>query len=142
MTKSNSLVKIAALILVITAAAMIFAPLPEADAQETRVVRIWGRAEPWVEPPVLMVSPGTTVIWYNISKDEIKIVFEEGKKCADVTEAHPDFELVKEENCFVTTWVDYGATSSLRFMEPGVFHYVVEYEGRNQKDRGRIVVQE
>jgi hypothetical protein len=98
-------------------------------SQECRIIRIHGTAihqTTRVEPEVIVVSKGTCVIWFNrAAGDEVKVIFEEGKQCASVTESAKDFTL-DHQNCFVTTWIPFAGTSSLRFMETGTYSYVIE----------------
>ena len=62
------------------------------DAQDCRIVRIYGGIPQYVEgiriePKTIWASKGTCVIWNNTMRtDEVKIVFEEGKKCDDMTD--------------------------------------------------------
>ena len=77
-------------LLLVTAACVLAATLvliseEVAQAGECRLIRVWGRAEPIIEPPVLAVSKGTCVIWLNNAKAEVKVVFDEGKRCQDVS---------------------------------------------------------
>jgi hypothetical protein len=115
------------------------------DAQECRIVRVYGhaaQAEPGLrlEPQTIMVNKDTCVIWVNLSKAaEVKVIFEDGKKCADATDAPSAFTMV--ETCYVTSWVPHGATSSLTFKEPGTYNYEVEWKEGKTKENGRIVVQ-
>ena len=114
-------------------------PQSTATAGESRMIQILGRETPVIEPPILQIEKGTTVVWWNDGKAEVRIVFEEGKKCADVTEDPSAFSL-DAKSCYVTTWLPFGSKSSLRFTEAGVFEYTVEYSGRKKASRARIVV--
>ena len=115
------------------------------DAQECRLIRIHGGAMGSVdrieiEPKTSWVAKGTCVIWNNwVRTNEIKIVFEEGKKCEDMTDAPVGFKM-DAANCYVTTWVPLGGTSSLKFNEEGTFEYAIEAKG-GPKAGGKIVVQ-
>lgn len=115
-----------------------------ANADETRVVRIYGGSAGNVssiriEPQFITVSPGTVLIWNNWARaSEVKVVFEEGKTCQDVTKAPMGFSL-NAQNCFVTTWIQLGGTSSLRFMEKGVYKYTIQTSG-GAKEAGEIRV--
>lgn len=114
------------------------------DAQDCRIVRIYGGIPQYVEgiriePETIWASKGTCVIWNNTMRtDEVKIVFEEGKKCDDMTDASVGFKL-DAENCYVTTWIPFGGTSSLMFREEGTFEYVVEAKG-GVKSKGKIMI--
>ena len=112
-----------------------------------RLVRIHGDPRPpaeikmiFLEPDSVAIEAGTVVIWYNKSAGkEIKLSFESGKICKDTTESHFGFNLQEATNCFVTDWIPMGATSSLRFMEKGVYEYTVEGPG-GIKTKGKIEV--
>jgi len=115
------------------------------DTQECRIVRVYGQlaqAQPGLrlEPQTVMVNKDTCVIWVNLSRAaEVKVIFEEGKKCADTTYAPSAFAM--EGECYVTSWVAHGATSSLTFKEPGTYNYTVEWKEAQTKENGTIVVQ-
>jgi hypothetical protein len=115
------------------------------SAQECRLVRLHGGiganvSEIRIEPRALWISKGTCVIWSNwVRTDEVKVKFEEGKKCEDVTEAPAGFTL-NADNCYVTDWIALGGTSSLKFNETGTYKYVVEAAGGTIKARGEIGV--
>jgi hypothetical protein len=72
--------------------------------------------------------------------DCLKIVFEDGKKCEDVTDAASGF--LTEGPCYVTSWVTFGGTSSLKFNEEGTYDYFVDAKGHGPEARkkGTIVV--
>ena len=83
-----------------------------------------------VKPQYLAVAPGSCVIFINwVRVDEIMVSFEEGKTCADVTRAPSGFGL-DAKGCYVTDYLPMGKTSSLRFMEPGVYRYVIKWKGK------------
>jgi hypothetical protein len=114
-------------------------------AQDCRLIRIQGLATQTsirVEPETLSISKGTCVIWFNrASAQEVKIIFEEGKRCASVSEAPVGFSL-DHENCYVTSWIPFGGTSSLRFQESGTYEYVLEAKTVPQKNvKGTIIVE-
>ena len=114
-------------------------------AQDTRVIRLYGGTSfshdgIRIEPDITLISEGGVVIWNNWAKSsEVKIVFEEGKVCQDVTEASMGFTLDAKQ-CYVTTWIPLGGTSSLRFTEKGKYPYVVEAAG-GVKSKGAIYVE-
>ncbi len=102
-------------------------------AQETRVVRLHGGTHSTnsirIEPDTLQISKGGVVVWNNWAKtSEVRIIFEEGKVCQDVTAAPMGFTLDAKQ-CYVTTWTPLGGTSSLRFTQEGKYRYVVEASG-------------
>lgn len=112
-------------------------------ASEVRIIRVYadtidGKKQIYIEPNTSWVPKNTVVIWVNQARtDEIKVVFEEGKRCADVTSPTDAFNL--DATCYVTSWVPSGGTSSLRFVEAGIFNYVVETSD-GVKAKGKIVV--
>ena len=128
----------------VIAMAIFFAYGEVSIAQECRIVRIHGGVagsakKVDIEPQTLWISKGGCVIWNNwVRTDEIKVIFEEGKKCEDMTDSPMGFKL-DAANCYVTTWIPLGGTSSLRFNEEGAFEYSVEAKG-GIKARGKIVV--
>ena len=112
------------------------------NAQECRIIRLHGTAAPDVtidiEPKTLRISKGGCVIWSNWARaSEVQIVFEEGKKCEDMTDSATGFKL-DAHNCYVTSFVSIGSTSSLKFNEEGTFDYEVR-AGVGIKEKGKIV---
>jgi hypothetical protein len=98
-----------------------------------------------VEPETMQISKGSCVIWFNrAAANEVKVVFEEGKKCAAVTDAAVGFGMDDYGQCFVTSWLPFGGTSSLRFKEAGTFEYAIEIGKLEDKGkrvaRGKIIV--
>ena len=116
------------------------------NAQECRIVRIYGGAgedikEIRLEPERMIASKGTCVIWVNwVRDDEVKIVFDEGQKCDDMTDAPIWFKPEHVKGCYLTSWVPLGGTSSLRFNQAGTFDFTVETSG-GRKVIGSIVVE-
>ncbi len=116
-----------------------------ANASEARIIRIMGGESYNVkgirlEPEILAVSPGSVVIWNNWARAyEVKIIFEDGKVCDDVSDAETGFKM-DSKNCYVTTWIKLGGTTSLRFNEKGTYKYTVETPG-GIKGKGEIQVQ-
>jgi len=123
----------------------VFFTVEVGDTQECRIVRVYGhsaQAQPGLrlEPQNIMINKDTCVIWVNLSRAaEVKVKFEDGKKCADATGAASAFTMV--ETCFVTSWVPHGATSSLTFNDAGTYNYEVEWKEGKTKENGRIIVQ-
>ena len=112
--------------------AFIQASQRSADANETRVIRIYATSSGTsvgklrIEPTLISVAPGTVIIWNNWARSsEVKVVFKDGKVCKDVTKAPIGFTL-DEQDCFVTTWIPLGGTSSLMFTQKGVYRYIVK----------------
>lgn len=119
--------------------------LGKVSAQECRIIKIHGRAEHptiRIEPETAFVSQGDCVVWFNrLVKDEVMVIFKEGKKCLDVTKS-PSGWALDAETCYVTSWVPFAGTSSLRFMEKGTYKYVVKAKGMNDiRAEGQIVVE-
>ena len=117
------------------------------NAHECRIVRLAGEVDLstslFIEPSVLRIQKGTCVIWLNwVKTEEVRIVFEDGKKCEDMTDSPIGFEL-DAEDCYVTTFVARGETSSLMFNEPGTFTYVIRVSGAEgaEEVQGEVIVQ-
>jgi len=115
------------------------------SAQECRLVRLHGGigtnvSEIRIEPRALWISKGTCVIWSNwVRTDEVKVKFEDGKKCEAVTDAPVGFKM-HDVDCYVTDFISLGGTSSLKFNEAGTYKYTVESAGGTIKARGEISV--
>jgi hypothetical protein len=114
------------------------------NGQECRIVRLYGAAHPKttinIEPRTVQISKGGCVIWSNWVKDEeVQIVFEEGNKCDDMTDSPVGFKM-DASNCYVTSFVTLGGTSSLLFKEPGTFDYVVKAGGA-VGEKGKVIVE-
>jgi len=142
MQKRNYLVMIGVILILVAAVLMI--SKETITAQDCRIIRIHGQAYPeksvWLEPETLLLPKSGCVIWVNFARGNVKVIFEEGKKCKDVTEAASAFTMDESLGCYVTSFVDVGATSSLRFVEEGTLAYKVEIEGVAEKATGSIVV--
>ena len=112
-------------------------------AQEScRIVRI-GSDIPkdplFIEPGIIRISKGDCVIWINgMDLDEVQIVFEDGKKCEDLTHSPSGFNM-NTDSCYVTTYLPVGATSSLVFREKGTYEYVVKVKDGAQAKASIIV---
>ena len=142
----NHLRTVIAITLVFTFGFVFFlAPGNNVFAEDTRIVKIHGGAtystqSLRLEPDILTVKKGSVIIWNNWAKaSNVKVIFEEGKICQDVTEAPMGF-LLDARQCYVTTWIPLGGTSSLRFTENGTYNYMVETTG-GIKTKGKIQVQ-
>lgn len=96
------------------------------SAQECRIIRILGGGTEhpimmMLEPDAYFLSEGDCVVWYNqFTTEVVKVTFEEGKKCLNVTNAPTGFSL-NAKSYYVTSWMPFGGTSSLRFMEKGTY---------------------
>ena len=124
---------------------MLLASAGNIFAQEAAIVKIWAKDQTInIDPPLLKVKKNTIVLWMNgILNAEIQTVFEDGKRCMDVTVnpdlKHPGFYM-DAKHCFVTSYVPYTATTSLQFPEAGSFEYTVVTMDGKMKAKGRIVV--
>ncbi len=131
-------------VITIIFAVLVLAHWETVNAQDCRIIRIHGMAvheSIRVEPETLLVSKGDCVIWFNrAAANEIKIVFEEGKRCASVSDAPMGFSLDHNE-CFVTSWIPFAGTSSLRFKEAGAYDYAIEATGGGSGEKGRKVAE-
>ena len=112
------------------------------SAGECRLIRIYGETGGQIpfglEPDIIRIKAGTCVVWANLAREqEVKVIFEEGKVCKDVTTAPVGFQL-DAMNCYVTNYIPFGATSSLLFEKEGVFKYVLT--AGKTKVQGRIIV--
>jgi len=115
------------------------------NAADCRIIRIVGMAyheSVRIEPTDIRVEKGTCVIWFNNTPGErIKIVFEDGQTCDEVTDASVDFKFDEKNKCFFTdAYIGPGGTASLRFKEKGTFDYTLEAETQDKKVNGRIYV--
>lgn len=136
--------------ILLISACLILTWTDSAAAQDCRVIRIHGIAAHDVvrlEPETMWVPKGTCVIWFNRSSaHQVKVVFQEGKRCASVSDAPMGFSL-DHQNCYVTSWIPFGGTSSLRFLEAGTYEYDIQATGEQvevagkQAAKGTIVVE-
>jgi len=117
------------------------------DAQECHIVRISGSAaaasnEIILDPPTVVIPKGGCVVWVNwVRASQIKVIFEEGKQCVDMTQAPVGFKLDTVKNCYVTDWIPLGGTSSLMFKDKGTYKYRVEATGGIKvKQTGQVEV--
>jgi len=122
-----------------------FLSLEIVSAQECRIIKIHGRTEHpsiMIEPETVFLSKGDCVVWFNrFTAEDVKVTFADGKKCLDVTHAPMGFSL-NAQACYVTSWMPFVGTSSLRFMEKGTYEYSVEAKNiGGVKAKGRIVVE-
>ena len=112
------------------------------NAQDCRLIRIQANAPHeavFVEPMITRISKGTCVIWINwVRAEEVRIVFEDGKKCDNVTDAPSGFDM-DTENCYVTNYIPMGMTSSLRFNQEGTYEYVVKVKDGAQAKASIVV---
>jgi plastocyanin len=108
-------------------------------AEKCTIVSI--RSPAGVEPEVLKITKGDCVVWINWTRGEdVKVIFREGKKCAEATKAPVGFK--KDfSGCYVTDFLAFGQTSSLMFPVEGSFDYEVEFQRKIGKTvKGSIQV--
>ena len=116
------------------------------NAGDCRIIRItslakWQETSIGVEPEIMRITTGTCIIWYNRSTSKIKITFEDGKTCTDITDASVGFKLDEKRGCYFTeTYIEPGGTASLQFNGKGNVEYIVEAEGRTEKPKGHIKI--
>lgn len=95
----------------------------------------------FVNPKNIEIKENTIVIWLSgIYGQEIQVIFEDGKTCKDVTADPHFFEFNPQTSCYVTNYIPYGATSSLRFPQAGVFNYVVSSQDGKMKFPATLIV--
>lgn len=142
MVKKRLLV-IIGLVLILTLAFLLVNQKPS-SASECRIIRINSTVQyqnVMLEPSTVNANKGDCLIWFNnAGQSDVKISFEEGKKCTDVLETSMDFYLNKE-NCLVTkTYVPPRGTASFVFDKEGSFDYIVEVKGTALKVKGTVKV--
>ena len=114
------------------------------SASECRIIRINSTAQHQnvtLDPKTINANKGDCLIWYNnAGQSDVKISFEEGKKCTDVLETSMDFEL-NNENCLVTkSYIPPRGTASFVFDKEGSFDYVAEIKGTALRIKGTVNV--
>lgn len=71
----------------------------------------------------------------------IQVVFEEGKACKDVSlSPKTSGFLLNAKSCYVTTFLSYAGTSSLKFTDTGTFEYTIVSEDGKVLTKGKIMV--
>ena len=115
------------------------------SAQECRLITVRGSSqhpEFFLEPGTSYINKGDCVVWFNrVHEGEITVSFKDGKTCLEVTKSPMGFKL-DQQNCYVTSWISFGGTSSLRFMEKGTYKYSVRGKaGGGIPAEGQIVVE-
>lgn len=122
----------------------------ESSAQECRIIRVYGGLEAAgnkirIEPQTVSINKGSCVIWSNwawskeLGEKVVVVRFSDGKTCEANTDA-PTLYKMDDQNCYVSSYIAYGGTSSLRFTEQGTFDYVVESKDMESAE-GKIVVE-
>jgi hypothetical protein len=118
------------------------------SAQECRIVRIQRLSSfagsPGgirLEPETILVSQKDCVVWFSRAETEVQVIFADAKQCLDVTKAPSGF-ITDPQNCYVSTLIPFGGTSSLRFEKKGAYDYEVAPKGGNGlKVKGHIIVE-
>jgi hypothetical protein len=116
-----------------------------ADATIIKIFKAEGpKGEVSLAPPDLYITKNTVVIWMNgIEGKEVKVVFEDGKACKDVSfsPSQKGFGL-DATTCYVTSFIPYASTSSLKFTDVGTFEYQVLTQDAKTGIKGKIIVRD
>jgi hypothetical protein len=116
-----------------------------ADATIIKIFKAEGsKGEIALAPPDLYITKNTVVIWMNgIEGKEVKVVFEDGKACKDVSfsPSEKGFGL-DATTCYVTSFIPYASTSSLKFTDVGTFDYQVLIQDAKTGVKGKIIVRD
>jgi len=132
-------------VFILTMAIFIGGPVTIGAAEICNIVTIRGRDN--IEPNMLTIEKGDCVVWVNFNgssgagytKHDVQLSFKEGEKCARMTKAPVGFKMDVPSGCYITGWLEFGETASLRFTEPGTCNYEVQYK-EGGKNSGTIVV--
>ncbi|MFO7963714.1 MAG: hypothetical protein R6U50_07325 [Desulfobacterales bacterium] len=118
-----------------------------ASAQEALLVKIHGVGDDalkgiFLNPETAYIKKDTIVVWLSgVKEQDVKVEFADGKKCKSVTAYSMGYYLDKERWCYVTSYVPFGATSSLQFLDVGEYVYKVTTKEGNISATGRIIVE-
>lgn len=103
----------------------------------------YGKAKLVPTPATMEATRGEIAVWMNLVTDkEVKVIFEEGKTCRDVTKNLNLRQLgflLDTKGCYSTSFVNFSETTSLQFTEPGKFSYKVISED-GLEGMGKIIV--
>jgi len=126
---------------------LLYPAVSPANAEDAVLVKIHGVGQDklagiFINPADMYVNSGTIVIWLNgVKEQEIKVIFEDGKTCKDVTASDTgDFFMLDVKGCYVTNFIPFAATSTLQFTESGTFEYTVNSQDGKIKASGKIIV--
>jgi hypothetical protein len=117
-------------------------------AMDASIVRIHkskkAKGGMFLHPPTLYVTKDTVVIWMSwVHGEEVQLVFEDGKRCMDVFYApYKEDVFLNAQACFVTNYLTYASTTSLKFTDTGTFEYVVSTKDEKEKTTGKIIVRD
>jgi len=95
---------------------------PEAKITGHKVIQI-NKIE-GLDPKLVVVKQGTTIIWMNQSESIAEIQFT--GKAVTVACKNPTHFVVDEDGSFVSDRIPQGAVASLCFVEKGTFNYVLK----------------
>lgn len=95
--------------------------VPEKKISGHQVIRI--DKSVGLNPKLVMIKPGTTVIWMNQSESIAEIQFR--GKAVTLACKSPTHFIVDEEGSFVSNRIPQSAVASLCFVEKGTYNYVL-----------------
>lgn len=95
--------------------------VPEKKIAGHQVIRI--NKTVGLDPKLVMIKPGTTVIWMNQSESMAEIQFR--GKAVTLACKSPTHFIVDNEGSFVSNRIPQSAVASLCFVEKGTYNYVV-----------------
>ena len=95
---------------------------PEKKIESHQVVQI-NKVE-GLDPKLVLVKQGTTVIWFNHTDSIAEIQFT--GKAVTMACKSPTHFIVDEEGSFVSDRIPQGAVASLCFIEKGTYNYVLK----------------
>ncbi len=113
-------------VFILTMLIFIVNPVTTGAAEKCAIVTV--RSHEGISPETLRVKKGDCVVWINWTRrEDVKIIFKEGKRCQDMTKSPMGFKM-DWSGCYVTDYLDFGRTSSLLFDQAGTFKYEVEFK--------------
>ena len=94
-----------------------------------------------LDPREVSVGRGDPVTWINESQTEVKMKFGKGTQCRKVSVKTLGWRL-EPEKCYETEdSLKPGDSTTIHFKEIGLFHYEIEYIGKNRNEMGVLHVQ-
>jgi plastocyanin len=108
---------------------------------------IYMGAQGKINPSMVTVKPGTTVIWVNQAESPVEIQFE-GKQVTMACQ-NPVHFVVDDKGSFISNNIPMGAVASLCFIEKGDFNYIVRralkpsqsYKSTPMEFKGKVIVE-